>query len=545
VTSDPRVFLTLDMGAATTAAALVGRLQSHWRLLGTIAMPATRDPEPMLELLVGRFRSAAPQIVEELDLPNDVSAIGRLVARSNPRAALAVLAASDARRDSLAAAADRAGWRVRGASLEHSNLLALVDAALDLTVEAALIGAADPPLGDERRRLDELRAVVETIAQRRPGLPLVLSGAVATAAGRASEASAETPSHSVKAVPPAERLFAPAPNAGEPAGAPLTTFLLGLRYRPDDPRQGIVRSTRSLAAVVDRRVEALEIGLDGGLRAAAWPSAQIASGVAFLSDESAAAALFPPEPDEATVDAVLAWSTLPMDRTRLRDRLGELRLRPWADAQGEGALLRLAAARVAVARLLAATPAISALPPADLVVATGGVWSSAPAPAIALALADVHRRSGASQIAVDHARLLGPLGTLDDDGERRQLLDDLLDEVLLPVGSVIVAQGLRTGRPIGHVAVRSDGRSQERELVPGGLEIVDVPPGQLASAEFDFREPVVVGTRGRRFGIEISGGLAGLVVDLRDVPLRLPERSERRRDQLAEWQRALWPDFEA
>ena len=98
---------------------------------------------------------------------------------------------------------------------------------------------------------------------------------------------------------------------------------------------------------------------------------------------------------------------------------------------------------------------------------------------------------------------------------------------------------------LGRIAVRSDGRSQERELVPGGLEIVDVPPGQLASAELEFREPVTVGTRGRKFGIEVSGGLAGLIVDLRDVPLRLPEGSDRRRDQLAEWQRSLWPDLEA
>jgi len=80
--------------------------------------------------------------------------------------------------------------------------------------------------------------------------------------------------------------------------------------------------------------------------------------------------------------------------------------------------------------------------------------------------------------------------------------------------------------------------------VPGTLEIVDVPPGQLAQAEFEFREPVLVGTRGKRFAIEVSGGLAGLLVDLRDIPLRLPDRAERRRDVLADWQRPLWPGIE-
>ena len=39
-----------------------------------------------------------------------------------------------------------------------------------------------------------------------------------------------------------------------------------------------------------------------------------------------------------------------------------------------------------------------------------------------------------------------------------------------------------------------------------------------------------------------TGGLAGLVVDLRDVPLRLPERADERRDLLARWEAALWPE---
>ena len=40
--------------------------------------------------------------------------------------------------------------------------------------------------------------------------------------------------------------------------------------------------------------------------------------------------------------------------------------------------------------------------------------------------------------------------------------------------------------------------------------------------------------------VDVGGGLGGLLVDLRDVPLRLPERLERRRELLDAWQRALW-----
>ena len=40
-------------------------------------------------------------------------------------------------------------------------------------------------------------------------------------------------------------------------------------------------------------------------------------------------------------------------------------------------------------------------------------------------------------------------------------------------------------------------------------------------------------------------GLAGLLLDLRDIPLRLPERPDRRRELLGTWERALWPEHDA
>ncbi len=59
-------------------------------------------------------------------------------------------------------------------------------------------------------------------------------------------------------------------------------------------------------------------------------------------------------------------------------------------------------------------------------------------------------------------------------------------------------------------------------------------------AEFKFRDTVRLGTRGRHFAVDVAGGLGGLLVDLRDVPLRLPDRADRRRDLLSAWQTALW-----
>jgi hypothetical protein len=205
----------------------------------------------------------------------------------------------------------------------------------------------------------------------------------------------------------------------------------------------------------------------------------------------------------------------------------------------------MAAARAALGRLMASTAHLEAPEAPDLVVASGGAWATAPGPAVMLALADVVRRPAASQYAYDHARLLGPIGMIDDEDDRRRMLADLADDLLEPLGSVIVVAGVHGARSVGRLAVRAGAGSTELELVPGGLQLVDLPPGQVATAELSFRDPVVIGARGRRFAVEVGGGLGGLLVDLRDVPLRLPERSERRRELLAAWQAALWSGIDA
>jgi hypothetical protein len=258
----------------------------------------------------------------------------------------------------------------------------------------------------------------------------------------------------------------------------------------------------------------------------------------------AAAAVAPEDPDDAAVDGVLVWSTVASDRHRVRDRLRELRIAPWADAAGDGAALRMAAARSALGRLLAHTEGAPWSETPDLVVTGGGVWSAVPAPTVALAVVDVIRRPGASQYALDHARLLGPLGAVPDRGERRQVVRDLADDLLAPLGSVVTPAGLRAGRSAGSLVVHAAGASTELDLVPGGLELVDLAPGETAVAEFRFRDTVRLGARGRHFAVDVGGGLAGLLIDLRDVPLRLPERADRRRDLLSAWQTALWAGAE-
>lgn len=550
MTSEPRAFLAIDLGSATRAAALVGRVAGRWRLLGSTAVPASVSLEPAIAALVADARAADAGIAEAVRLPGegddttDEEALPRLVSATRPAPRLAVLAVTARHLGPLMAAADGAGWRTAGLSADTDDQLAITSLLLARDVAGVVLGASVPPAADERPGLLDLVRVVVAAASRRPDLLVVLAGAAADhadrfggppPAGGASQPAGATVGRAVTS---------PAATDGAPRGEALRRLLRSLRPGGDDGRDAIARATASLAEVLDRRVETIEVGHDAGLRCAARATGDGIGTGASASAIVAAAALFPPDPDDAVLAGIIAWSTVPRDRHRLRDRLRDLRRDPWGDADGDGALLRMAAARAAVGRLVAATPELDPSAPPDLVVAAGGAWAVAPGPAVTLALADVLRRPSVTQYAFDHARLLGPVGMIEDEGDRRLMLSDLADDLLEPLGSVVVASGIHGPRNTGRLVVDVGAAATELDLVPGGLQLVDLPPGQVATAELSFRDPVVIGTRGRRFDVEVSGGLGGLLVDLRDVPLRLPERSERRRELLAAWQEALWTGLE-
>jgi hypothetical protein len=539
VSSDPRAFLALDLGAATRSAALIGRIAHRWRLVGSLAVPASADVDGLAIELLRRVAAADADLATAIGLLDRdgrmdpaalVRRLPRLVARSAPARTILACAVSERAVGPLAAAARATGWRTRSATLDGSEPVSLMNQLLDREIDVLLVGAGDPPGADERRQLDQLASIVAGATARRPDLTVVLAGAMAHQLGRLEAAAGERRG---------EILLGPAATAGEPSGSALRELLDDVRGGPDDPRRAAGRAVGALADVLDRRIELIEIGFDGGLRATAAPGIGGNDSVARVS-VVADAGLVPPDPDDDTVDRVLAWSTMPLDRHRLRDRLRELRLWPWSGIAGDGARLRLAAARAALGVLVAATPEQSALPAPELVIVSGGAFAVAPGPAVALAVADVLRRPAAIAIAQDHARLIGAIGVIPDATERRQALLDLVDDLLTPLGSVVIPGGIRAGTSAGRLTVHAGTGSSETDLVPGGLEIVDLAPGETATAEFQFRDAVRLGARGRRFAIDVSGGLGGLLVDLRDVPLRLPERQDRRRELLDAWQESLW-----
>jgi hypothetical protein len=337
-------------------------------------------------------------------------------------------------------------------------------------------------------------------------------------------------------------LLAPDAVSGKPAGSSLQQVLEGLRAYENDGRLGVARSIASLAYVLDRSIEVVEVGLQGGLRARSEPVGQghfaVVSSHAGLADASFA----PADPSDEVIDGVMAWSTVVQDRHRVMDRLNDLRLTPWGEADGDGAVFRLSAAKAAVARLVEATPEIADHDMPDLFVAAGGIFASLPPAVVALALADLVRRTGVSHLVCDQARLLGPLGAIEDEAERRRILANLADDILVPLGSLIMPSGVKQGRSAGSLRLKTSASIAEIELHPGAVQVVDLPPGRAAKADLDFRDSVRLTGRGHHFSVDVAGGLGGLLVDLRDIPLRMSDRPDSRRAALEAWQRGMWPD---
>lgn len=530
----------IDHGTATVSAALVDRIDGRWRLLGAAAFPAGVGLEAVLAYVaegvsralaeVADDRSAAP--IAAAAAGSEWSGYERIVARSLSPRRIAVLAPNVRRAEESASAAEQAGWRVAAlVSNERDGALAAAAALADPTIEGVLIGGADPSRPDEREHLATLAAHAAAVLARRPDLVTVLAGGAADHRDRF----------------PIDRLvLAAAPTAPERAGSgnALARILTTLGGQLEGARILAARSVAALAEIAGGPVELVEVGASGGSWFRAMPGAPLEG---FLVP---GAALVPDAGEgEEVLDEVLAWSPLRLDRPTHRDRLRDLGTHPWWDAAGEGTLLRMAALRAALSRVederqrLGGTPP-ERMPPAEVLLLSGGVFALAPGPALALAAVDTLRRPGLGRIAYDHARLLGPLGALDED-ERREMLSDLADDLLMPIGSVLVVAGGRPGREMGSLTVSSEWATSEVQPLSGGaLRLIELPPGAPATIEVQLRDGSIGAGRARTTTFEASGGLGGLLVDTRGVPMRLPHAGERRREVLAQWQRSLWPGIE-
>ena len=535
-------FFTIDHGTASTAVSLVAPLGGRFRLLASGVAPRGTELEALLEDLVLRVEAIEPGL---LVAPTDWGDWARLESATGPARRVLCLAATDEAAADVQRAFAGGGWEVAGRVTARSlDPLAAMGACLDPGLSALALGSPETePDRTQRARLGPLLAAV---MGQRPDLPVLLCGSVADWTG--------LPLDKVAHLPPADhvgepidtalrsalnRLDLPPPHERWEAAVPMPARVRDL----PDGRQTLRQAVATLATLLDRRIEMVDIGHSAGVRTLAYPTGVVGHLV------SADAALVPAEAldDPRQVDEIARWSSIRSDPLSLSDRLRNLRLSPWRDLAGDGARLRLAALRAALARLdrqWRDPDAKQPAPTADMLICAGGAFAAVPPPAAAMAVVDGMRRPGAVTLFHDHARLLGPIGALPDAADRRRLLVDLLDDALLPLGSAIVTGEVRTGaRSAATLRVSSRLQQHDLELAPNALRLVDLPPGVPARVEVEMRDGQVLGVRARRIALDVTGGLGGLLVDTREVPLRLPERAERRRALLETWERPVWgPD---
>src|SRR4051812_29277821 len=120
VTTIPRAILAVDAGAATTAVTLLGRPADRWRLLGSLAGPATADPDSMAGVLIDRLRALDRELAERIGVQREsIGEIAHLACGTEPPRTLAVLAASRRAVGLLESVAARTPWRVVSASPER------------------------------------------------------------------------------------------------------------------------------------------------------------------------------------------------------------------------------------------------------------------------------------------------------------------------------------------------------------------------------------------------------------------------------------------
>lgn len=543
-------FFTIDHGTASTSAALVGHVGGRFRLLASAAMPSTVDTDSLLSELVTRVVA-----VDLAVLPDHASWPDwpRLEAASIRPPRVVCAAPDEAHAARVARILSDGGWEVSSAiSLDRLDPIALTEACLEPGMRALVVSAPTGGRGGARARVAELCTLLGAALVARVAGRVVAAGGAAEFRGLLGDERVVTASGLDEAAGGGRQSLAAvaaALLADEAPRSPPGVLL-------PDVREGLRGSLHSLAAVLGRRVELIEVGHSAGMRASADG---LGSNRAVVRAD---AALVPRAGlgDDRLVDSILRWSTDRGDLLLARDRIRNLSVAPWRDISGDGARLRMAATRAALRRLDAAwlqpldgsaadlserrtgrrtgRSMDGAIP--ELVIVSGGVFSVAPPAAIALAVLDAVRRPGAVALVHDHARLLGPLGTLAEGPERERLIGDLLDDALLPLATGLVATDTRASR--GHRLLRLDdgGATREVPLEPGTIRFVELPPGREVTAELGPPDGAGISGTEQHVVLHISGGLAGVLVDTRDVPLRLPERAERRRDVLDGWERLAW-----
>ena len=523
--------LLVDVGSAWAKASVIGKVRGRWRLVAHAAQPTGWGPIELRRALVDQLRSAAdPRLDGQLD--DLLSSANRIECHTARRPArLAIVAVSREMSGAAARrAADSAGWQVTEVvTFDDGRTLADRLGTLQATdVDAWLIaGGFD---GTRSPRALEVAALVAA-ARREGSGPVIWTGSV----DLADDVVALFEPGAATGVPN------PRPDARRDDPGPLRARLVDLLREVANPEDQIhmasvafPRAIGALAGVTGMRILGIDVGARSATRALGEPDGSVGSrshargGLAGTILAPGAAARVARLAGDAGDEAIVA------------DVLQTLRARPATLPQtAEELSATQAAARVQIATLIEDDPPERI----DLIVGAGRTIGLAPHPGqAARILLDGVRPLGVTQLGVDVASLLGPLGSLPDD-EIREGLTLLGDDIVVPLGTSIVCRGGEGGRVAMRVTVHRSGwpAAAPIEVRDGQLHVVPLARGQEAEVTIEPAPGVTLGAgrRSPRITASVTGGAVGLMLDARGIPIALPRRGDDRREVITGWRDAL------
>ncbi len=527
VAIETELALLIDVGSAWAKASVIGRVRGRWRLVTRVAQPTAWGGAELHRSLLERLEAAVdPRLADRLD--ELLASANRIECHTARRPGRIVVVAVSRELSGGAArrAAEAAGWQVAEVvTLDDGRSLADRLATLQaLETDAWLVaGGFD---GTRSPRALEAAALVAS-ARRRGSGPVIWAGSADLAAEVATFFEPEGCA-AVDNVRPDPRREVAAPLREH-----LQALLRTVVAREDETHLAAIalpRAIGALAASSGLRILAVDIGARGAISAMAEPDGSFESrihgggGLASLAGVAGAAARVSRLAGDAGDEATVA------------DLLQTMRARPASLPETASEL----AATHAAARMLAGTLVEdTAQGPLDVVIGCGSTIAAAPHPAqAARILLDGLRPIGVTQLAIDTASVLGPLGTLPD-GEIREGMGLLAEDLLMPLGTAVVCRGGEPGRVAMRVTVHRPGWPDAAaiELRSGQLQIVPLARGQEAELTIEPGDGVTMGTarRSPRIQALATGGAVGLMLDARGIPIVLPRRGDDRRAMVSSW----------
>jgi hypothetical protein len=523
--------LLIDVGSAWAKASVIGRVRGRWRLVTRVAQPTAWGAGELHRSLLERLEEAVdPRLTARLD--ELLASANRIECHTARRPGRIVVAAVSRELSGGAArrATEAAGWQVAEVvTLDDGRSLADRLATLQSVETDAWVIAGG---FDGTRSPRALEAAALVASARRRGSGAVIWAGSAELAGEVAALFEPGACAAVGNVRPDPR---------REVTAPLREHLQGLLRtvvaREDETHLAAIalpRAIGALAAASGLRILAVDIGARGAISALGEADGSFDSrihgggGLAGLAGVPGSAARVSRLAGDAGDEAAVA------------DLLQTLRSRP---ASLPETLEELSATHVAARVQVGSLVEDAALGPLDLVIGCGSTIADAPLPAqAARVLLDGLRPIGVTQLAVDAASVLGPLGTLPED-EIREGIGLLAEDLLLPLGTAVVCRGGDPGRMAMRVTVHRPGWPDAApiEVRSGQLQVVPLARGQEAELTIEPGDGVTLGAGRRSPSIQAmaTGGTVGLILDARGIPIVLPRRGDDRRAMVASWRDAL------